>query len=95
MKEDGDEFFSSSEENPEIYKSEFFDLEHFPSGFLVLNQEEKIVDINGLGQSLIGKKKRELQNQKFSDYIFEKDIKKFQKILNKASEGLLTPNRGN
>ena len=87
MKEDGDEFFSSSEENLKIYKSEFFDSEHFPSGFLVLNQEEKIVDINGFGQSLIGKKKKELLNQKFSDFIFEKDIKIFQKILSKTSEG--------
>lgn len=75
----------------DVYKNkEYFSelIELTPSGFFVLDQEETIIDVNGLGQSLVGKKKNEILGKKFSEFIIENDQNQFQKVLEKAIQTL-------
>ena len=70
-------------------KEDFSELIEFsPSGFFVLDQEETIIDVNGLGQSLIGIKKDEILGKKFCEFIIEDDQNQFRKVLEKAVQTL-------
>ncbi|MFZ0454403.1 MAG: PAS domain S-box protein [Ignavibacteriaceae bacterium] len=67
------------------YNSNFSEIiEFFPTGFFVLDQGESLIDINKAGESLIGKKREEIINKKFSDFILENDKKQFKSVLEKA-----------
>ncbi len=59
-------------------------IEFFPSGFFILDQERALTDINKAGETLLGKKKEELLNRKFSDFIVENDKNQFMMMLEKA-----------
>ena len=61
-------------------------IEFFPSGFFILDQDENFIEINKIGESLIGKRKKEILSKKFSEFIIESDIKQFKTILEKASK---------
>ncbi|MEJ2615555.1 MAG: PAS domain-containing sensor histidine kinase [Ignavibacteriaceae bacterium] len=65
-------------------------IEFFPTGFFVLDQEENLKDINKAGESLIGKKREDIINKKFSEFIVESDKKQFKTVLEKASKTLLS-----
>jgi two-component system, sensor histidine kinase and response regulator len=76
--------FKSSQINYTSNFSEF--IEYFPAGFFVLDQEENLTDINKAGESLIGRKKEEIINRKFSEFILESDKNQFKTILEKAAK---------
>ncbi len=74
-----------SKDNVDKNKEYFSELiELFPSGFFVLDQEEIIIDVNRLGQSLVGENKEEILGKNFSKFVIENDQNQFQKILEKA-----------
>ena len=63
-------------------------IEFFPTGFFLLDKEEKLKDMNKDGESIIGKKREGIINKKFSEFIIESDKKQFKAILEKASKTL-------
>ena len=65
-------------------------IEFFPTGFFVLDQEENLKDINKAAESLIGKKREDIINKKFSEFVVESDRKQFKTVLEKATKTLLT-----
>ena len=64
--------------------SEIF--EFIPSGFFVLDEEGKLLDINKTGESLIGKRRDEILNKNLDEFIIDRDKNQFKAILEKASK---------
>ncbi len=83
---DQDNTSSNASKNDKYIENISEIIEFFPSGFFVLDREETLVDINKAGQSLIGKKKEEILNRKFSEFIIENDKNQFKELLEKATK---------
>ncbi len=65
-------------------------IELFPTGFLVLDQDENLTNINKAVESLIGKKREDIINKKFTEFLIDSDKKQFKTVLEKASKTLLS-----